>query len=31
MIVNSQDLVVNCPLQLLHISLLISYMNLVLD
>ena len=28
---NSQDLIVNSPLQLLHISLLISYMNLVLD
>ena len=28
---NSQDLIVNLPLLLLHISLLISYKNLVLD
>ena len=28
---NSQDLIVNSPLLLLHISLLISYENLVLD
>ena len=29
--INSKDLIVNPPLQLLHISLLISYKNLVLD
>ena len=28
---NSQDLIVNSPLYLIHISLLISYENLVLD
>ena len=28
---NSQDLIVNSPLYLIHISLLIGYENLVLD